>query len=97
MYQASTVLTGSEMPALNSIGPCAAADSHPMKARAKTAAKMRVAREEGFVCMFVSSPPSLFVTVAVRHPIPAAQAVAANRSWRGDNEFAFCHTDVVAR
>src|SRR3954470_3545525 len=56
MYQASTVLTGSEIPALNSSGSCAAADCHPARTRARAVAQMRVAREGPFVRMLL--PPS---------------------------------------
>src|SRR3954470_5647577 len=59
MYQASTVLTGSEIPALNSSGSCAAADCHPAKARTRAVAQMRVVREGPFVRMLL--PPSFFV------------------------------------
>src|SRR2546425_4921954 len=51
MYQASTVLTGSEMPALSSIGCCAAAGRHPKTRSAKPAAKMPAAHERLVVCI----------------------------------------------
>src|SRR4051812_46445844 len=59
MYQASTVLTGSEIPALKSSGSCAAADRHPARTRARAVAQMRVAREGPFVRMLL--PPSFFI------------------------------------
>src|SRR5436190_8597019 len=44
MYQASTVLTGSEMPALHALGSCAAAGRHPTKRSGMMATSPRVAR-----------------------------------------------------
>jgi hypothetical protein len=39
------------MPALNSIGSCAALDPHPASVRAATVAEMRAARKWRFACM----------------------------------------------
>ena len=94
-YQASTVLTASEMPALNSIGSCAAADPHPARVIARTVAEMRV-RAKGLLsaCCFLQ----VFLCLSCfldaehpsgarrdrahgRHPIPAASIVAVNRRF----------------
>src|SRR5882762_8801647 len=45
MYQANTVLTGSEMPALNTIGSCANDGRAPKEKSASTAAQRPAARE----------------------------------------------------
>src|SRR6516225_8512057 len=52
MYQASTVLTGSEMPALNSMGACAIVICHPRSRKLKNAATRLAARF--LVCISIS-------------------------------------------
>src|SRR5262249_60626723 len=56
MYQASTVLTGSEMPAVAAIGSCAVAGCHPRTTSVSTATPTRAARRRSLVCIVVLLP-----------------------------------------
>src|SRR5262245_12677515 len=61
MYHASTVLTGSEMPALTSIGCCAVAGLQPTRTRARTAAQTRTQR--AWIFVGIVTPLALLVTL----------------------------------
>src|ERR1700745_4125301 len=64
MYHASTVMTGSEMPALTSIGSCAVAGPQPTRTRARTAAQTRMLR----AWIFVGIVTPLVILVTLRKP-----------------------------
>src|SRR5215469_3296758 len=64
MYHASTVLTGSEMPALTSIGSCAVAGLEPTRTSARIATQTRTLRAQ----IFVGIVTPLAVLVTLRQP-----------------------------
>src|SRR5215472_2754827 len=81
MYHASTVLTGSEMPALTSIGCCAAPGRHPTTTKARMAAQTRAPRARIFAGIatplrfFCHAPPTAEKSKLPEQPAESRDAV----------------------
>src|SRR2546426_5930464 len=82
MYHASTVLTGSEMPALTSIGSCAATGRQQTRTRARTAAQTYTPRAWVFVGIptlllrfFCHAPPTAENSNLPEQPAESRDAV----------------------